>query len=313
MTLLSPDAAAIEAAVAPFVVQEWAAGDAEFEERTAALARRWRRRRRASRFSAWLPTHARLPPLLRGRRSQSFVRDSYTNTWSDQDWPNVKGHSDRNAASLAVWRGKGYLVLRGGLARSHMPVIAQAFEAVEPRSVLEVGSGMGLNLFTLSARFPGIAWTGVELTEAGVARGRSVQAEERLPEVIESYFPWSVSDLDAYRRIEFRQGDASKLPFETDSFDVVFTRQAVEQMKAVEHDALSEIARVAKHHAILVEPFADFNRSALNHDYLQAKDLASPAIDGLTRYGLEPVARFGGFPQKLEMGVGIAVCRVSGR
>ena len=307
MSAFTPNPEQITAAIGPFVHQRWPKDDPEFQRRTTGLAHRWRRRKLHRGVFGWLPSGAHLPRLLRGRRDQNYVRESYPTTWSQQDWPNADGTPNERELSLAIWRGEGPNVRRGGLARGHMPAIAAAIELLKPTTVLEVGAGMGLNLFTLSARFPEITWTGIELTEAGVARAQSVQKEAALPSVIADYCPREVADPQAYRRIDFQQGDATKLPFDDNTFDLVFTRQALEQMEAVRDPALAEISRVAKGHVLMVEPFADFNKSALNRNFVAAKDYFSLPVAELDRFGITPAVTYDDFPQKLTLGQGLVV------
>lgn len=309
--LVSPDDTG--RAVTPFIHQRWSGDDPELEQKTHGLARKWRRRKLRRNLLGWLPSDAHLPRSMRGKRTQDYVRKSYSETWTVQDWPSAVAEPDEKQLSLALWRGEGLSVKRGGLARGHMPALAAAFKMLNPTTVLEVGAGMGLNLFTLSARLPGIAWTGIELTGAGVERAKLVQTETALPPVIADYCPWPVTEPDAYRRIDFRQGNAIRLPFADNAFDLVFTRQALEQMETVRNAALAEISRVAKTHVVLLEPFADFNTSALNRNFVTAKDYFSLPVDGLRRFGLTPTLTFDQFPQKLTLGQGLVIGKMAGK
>ena len=90
----------------------------------------------------------------------------------------------------------------------------------------------------------------------------------------------------------------------------MFTRLALEQMEAVRDAALFEIARVAKAHVVMLEPFADFNTSPLNRDFVRAKDYFSLPVAGLSRFGIEPTFTHDDFPQKLTLGQGLVVAKV---
>lgn len=307
MNSFYPDPDETAAATAPFVYGRCAMDDPDYQVQAAKLSKKWRRRRLRRALLGWLPSTAKLPRILRGRRDQDYVHDSYSESWTNQGWPTAAGTPTKKELSLAVWRDEGLKVRRGALARGHMPAIAAAFDLAKPTTALEVGAGRGLNLFTLSARFPDVAWTGIELTEAGVARAQSVQKETTLPPVIANYCPWPVSDPVAYQRIDFQQGDATRLPFDDNSFDLVFTRQALEQMESVRDGALEEISRVAKTHVILLEPFADFNQSTLNKNFVRAKDYFSLPVADLARFGITPLHTYDDFPQKLTLGQGLVV------
>lgn len=286
--------------------------DARWRHRVAALERRWRRRLWRRRLFGWLPTHNRIPRILRGRRTREYVRQSYDETWASRDWPDTVSPPVRKKLQPGEWHGEGMLIRHGGIPRVHFLYMAEVIEALRPRSILEVGCGNGNTLFVLSTRFPGLEWTGVELAEASVDRAHRVQDSAGIPEGLVAYCPWKVADDTAYRRIDFRQGDATDLPFEDNSFDRVVTRQALEQMDMVRQAAISEVTRVAKKHVMLMEPLVDFNAGRLRHDYSRAKDLISYSVADLERRGIEVMGVIDGFPQGITLGVGLVVGRVRG-
>lgn len=293
---------AIADTLEPFVLERYARGDLRFRTRAAALARRWRWRHLARRAIGW---------RFRKRRTRAYVRASYNATWSRRDWLRGEAPARAGQVSLAEWRDEGLVVRKGGpMARVHLLAMERVLAALGPESVLEVGAGNGTTLFVLASLLPGVEWRGIELTEEGVRAAEAVKAEARIPEWLVSYCPKPVVDDGAYRRICFEQGDAGRLPFPDDSFDVVITRQALEQMNKIRVAALSEIARVARRHVVMGEAFADFNRDGLRFDYVKAKEYFDLPIAELSRFGLEPVAVYDDLPRLLRMAVGIVVARV---
>ena len=62
--------------------------------------------------------------------------------------------------------------------------------------------------------------------------------------------------------------------------------------------------------ALSVEPFADFNPSPLNRNFVAAKDYFSLSVAGLSRFGIEPTHTFDDFPQKLTLGQGLVAGKV---
>ena len=186
--------------------------------------------------------------------------------------------------------------------------IAKAIESLKPASVLEIGAGPGINLLALSAVFPGIEFTGAELTAAGVEAARSAQ-QAPLPEGVGHFAPMPVKSRTAHQRISFNQSDVQSLPFPDLAFDLVYTRLAVEQMEQIRDRALGEIHRVVKSYAVFVEPFPDFNREPLMSLATRAKNYISLTVDELPRYGFEPVFRFSDWPHRITNGAGMVVCR----
>lgn len=301
---LAPDASEVERLLGPFLIERHPAGAAAFRKLVAKREAKWLWRGAKRRALGWLPGV---------KRDQDYVRSSYEETYARLPFSQTFAPaSSEPKPTLATYRDEGLVLRRRAIVRTHLVAMARAIEALKPRRVLEVGAGPGTNMFVLSARFPEIEFTGVELTEEGVAQGQRVIGEFELPKLIADYCPWDEFDRQAYRRVTLEQGDATKLPFDDASFDLVFTRQALEQMEMVRDPALSEIARVADKDVLLCEPFADFQRSSLQRRYVAAKDYFSLASEELPRFGIEPTHVVGEFPQNVVMGVGL-VCASRGR
>jgi ubiquinone/menaquinone biosynthesis C-methylase UbiE len=83
--------------------------------------------------------------------------------------------------------------------------LERALEAVpsSPRRALDLGTGTGAAAFEVARRFPEAHVTGVDLSQEMLAQARS-QTPAELTE-----------------RVEFRSGDAARLPFEDRGFDLV--------------------------------------------------------------------------------------------
>lgn len=91
-----------------------------------------------------------------------------------------------------------------------------------PKSVLDVGSASGWFLSEIKKRLPGASCTGVDVYEPAIAYAKK-----------------------HYRDIEFRVGDAHKLPFKSSSFDLVVCTEVLEHVVNPEN-VVSEIRRVLK-------------------------------------------------------------------
>ncbi len=299
-TLALSPAEALEA-IRPFVIERYVPGDARFAARRARLLRKWRLRLAKRRLLGWLP---------KGKRTQGYVEQSYNRTFAARPWPEtLPPVAPETKPTAAEFQGEGLLVRRYGVGRVHLLLMARLIRALGARTVLEVGAGTGINLFVLAALVPEASFTGIELTETGVAQARTVVKADRFPERLAQYCPAPVADAEAYRRVEMRRGNALDLPFDKASFDLVFTRQALEQMEVIRAPALKEIARVAARHTLLVEPFADANRDPLRRCYVAAKDYFSLPVDGLPDFGIAPIHRDRAFPQNVCLGIELVVGR----
>jgi ubiquinone/menaquinone biosynthesis C-methylase UbiE len=87
----------------------------------------------------------------------------------------------------------------------HLVPYERALEALPtpPRHALDLGTGTGDGAFAIARRFPQAEVVGVDLAEGMVERARL-----------------KVSDEDA-GRVRFEVGDASRLPYDDESFDLV--------------------------------------------------------------------------------------------
>ncbi len=87
----------------------------------------------------------------------------------------------------------------------------------------------------------------------------------------------------------------------------MFTRLALEQMESIRDEAINEISRVATNHAMMLEPFAEFNQDVIRHNYVKSKDYFSLPYKDLVPYGIEPTYVYSNFPQKLTLGAGLVL------
>ncbi|MDH3912880.1 MAG: hypothetical protein OEU09_16460, partial [Rhodospirillales bacterium] len=120
----------------PYVVERMPLDSERWRDYRAGLEKRWRRRRWRRAFFGWLPKGGNIPRVLRGRRTQDYVRQSYEQTFAARAWPETTSVPPRKELVPAEWRGEGLLVRRGGLPRVHLMLMARAIEALQPRSVL---------------------------------------------------------------------------------------------------------------------------------------------------------------------------------
>lgn len=248
--------------------------------------------------------------LERPREPQHEVRQAYEQQWSQTRLSAQL--SPEGKSSACVWGNERMLASGIGLKRVHHSLLIRAFETIQPASALEVGCGNGLNLFVLAGHFPQTHFSGIELTQQGVAAAHSVCELPRMPKEILEFAAGLIVDPTAHRRIDIRQGSAQTLPFGADSFDVVFTVLALEAMEEIRHDALRELARVAHRYVIMVEPFLDFNAQGIRsyhharHNYFRAK------VDELPHDGLEPLVVYTDMPHRLRLRPALVIARPIG-
>jgi SAM-dependent methyltransferase len=175
------------------------------------------------------------------------------------------------------------------------------------RTVLEVGSGRGVNLALLALSRPSLDLTGIELTETGVARSRELAARPptELLELVGASTP-TAEQRAALGRLRFEQADATALPFDDESFDLVFTYLVLEQIPNSYPQVVREAARVSRRWCAFVEPFADAN-GPFGRAQLHALDYFRARTSEFREYGLQPVHFTTRLPQKVHFRTGLLV------
>lgn len=286
-----PDAAEIAGLLAPDAANR-EPSPAEWRTLERKLARSWKL--------------ARLRRALRvGRRTRDvgFVQGRYEDIWSRDD---LRDDQDQQPGPV-LWGERRMMVRPRALKRLYLRSVLGILRDRQPATVLEVGCGSGRNLFTLAAMYPQARYTGVELTEAGVAAARALQAEPTVGEAIARHAPAPLADPAAHRDISFLQGNAAALPFADTSFDIALTILALEQMEAVRDRALVELARVSRDLVVMIEPWRDLNQTGYRRDRIVSHGYFSAAVADLARFGLRPVHVDLTLPSKLQMGVALVV------
>jgi SAM-dependent methyltransferase len=302
VVLEAPEARSIEEVFLPFVSRKLSFSDAE-----------WRRLFRKARIFHGLRYLRRrfLPFLQSSDAFNAEVKQTYDSIWAQQDFAR-DFVPDRNVSALE-WRGVGYYANPAVTQRFHLACMADVIRQLHVQKALEVGSGRGMNLFVLAGLLPEISWTGLELTDSGVNATMALINGPAPPAGIAHFSPRPLVDLEAYRRITVQQGSAAALPFGEAEFDLVFTRQALEQMEPLRHEALAEIARVAKSYVLLIEPFRDVNATGLRRQYIVASNYFQGRVEELRHYGLEPTLIFEDWPNKITLKTALVVAKVGKR
>ena len=285
----------IEEAFAPGIARivsdrdpEWTAKEKQLNTKLTAGVPWWRR-------------------LLRPA-AEKRVRDAYEKRWTPEGALARFTRRPDNHGPI-VWGDRRYFAYGIWIKRVHLLFLMRLIEKLQPTHVLEVGSGMGLNLCILAARFPNIRFTGIELTAAGDEVARAFRAMPKLPEQFRRFSPLPLLDEEAHQRIELHQGSAVRLPFKKDSFDLVYSIQALEQMESIRDQVLKHIANVCSGHVAMFEPFAEWNKNPMRRGRISSRGYFAASFADLRRYGFEPVFTSGDMPTKLAYGVGLVVAR----
>lgn len=241
------------------------------------------------------------------RRTSEIVQQKYEGIWDKMKWSELLPEHPREY--LMQWMDRHYLGNVWVLSRVHLALLEKIIAHFKPERVLEVGSGRGLNLILLSERFPEIEFTGIELSESGVLWARKIDSAPMLPIELIQYAPFNGHIKRIPGRVRFIQGNATKLPFEDRYFDLVYTRQALEQMEPYRDQVFSEIHRVCSNIGVFIEAFRDWNDTGTRRNRIVAKGYFAARISDLPRYGFESILTRSNLPTKTYMNVGLAIAR----
>ena len=250
-----------------------------------------------------------LSRLLRSeRREGTEVSREYEKRWRQVDFGCYAPEQEPTDGEPWEWGDDAMLAQSFGGARVRLLYLMRVIDWLKPKSVLEVGFGNGVNLLTLACRFPQVSFAGLELTKSGLIRAKAVQEQPQLPMALQQFSPEPPRELIAHRTIEFRQGSAAQIPFAENSFDLVFSSLALEQMERIRPQALAEFARVARRHTVMLEPFRDTNRSGFPREYILAWDYFRGSIRELKTHGLLPILVTDDMPTETWLKPCLVVC-----
>lgn len=244
-----------------------------------------------------------------GGRTPELVKLQYESTWKDMNLEELGPAGGKSF--LLEWEGRYFDGNGWVIPRCHLLVLQRLITQLQPRRVLEVGFGRGLNLICLSQVFPNVEFAGLELTEQGVARTWALDAEPHLPQALRDYCPFPLPAERRGPRLDLRKGSAANMPFAQGEFDLVFSRQALEQMEAIRPLVMREMRRVCRGHAAFFEAFREWNTSSLRRRRNEALNYFNCGLDDLPGFGFAPAWSANTFPIKPYMAVGLAVAEVT--
>jgi ubiquinone/menaquinone biosynthesis C-methylase UbiE len=182
--------------------------------------------------------------------------------------------------------------------------------SLQPKTILELGSGAGMNVLCLALLNPHISFTGLEYTAEGIETSKKLIAN---PPLRILSFTLGMSEEEILSRLPkiqltFIQGDMRAQPFKDGSFDFVFTYLAVEQIARNCNECFREVYRVIKPksmgHALFVESFKEAQKTYTQRLVLWASDYFRYSIRVVEKENLRVVRYQEMDFQNLQLGLG---------
>ncbi len=249
--------------------------------------------------------------LRRGKtvRTEEQVRKEYKEAWGESSEDILFGRK------LRVQRDGNRLII--GRAIDSRKFFISHVESIvcslQPGNILELGSGIGINILTLAVLNPLIkSLKGIELTDQGFAQAKEllknppIRALMYLTELDEK----TIRERLTGRDIEFVQGSILKLPFADKSFDFVYSMWVLEQIPKEYPQAFREARRVLRQegHAFFMEEFIEAQANIFQRIHLRNVDYFHASLWEVEKYGLK-VLRFEPLPMdKVKLTYGSLLC-----
>lgn len=193
------------------------------------------------------------------KRDLHFVKNEYGRVWTPDFFVKEQKPYAQEFHGKLVFLSSAE---RRKFVISYFGNILKEFGVVE--SVLEMGSGNGMNIVALALLHPEIKeWHGVELTHEGVDVSRALLASPPLSyiEQVTGLKSREIKNRLSKAKITFLQGDMTRLPFPGSMCDVVFSCQAIEQLPRTYKEAFNEARRISREYAFFLEEFKEAQKN----------------------------------------------------
>lgn len=128
---------------------------------------------------------------------------------------------------------------------------------------LDFGSGNGFNARILSEKFPHAEIYCIDISGSRLRHAQNWIGEKN--------------------NIQYRQMNGAHLQFPDNIFDFVYSCHTLEQMESVIEDAVSEIIRVMKYHAVLIEPIWE-NADLVQQLYMEKQGYVKSLLSEIRKH-----------------------------
>lgn len=236
------------------------------------------------------------------KRDLDLVEKEYTAHWHD--------YRQYRKPRIAM-RGNADVVLYGiDFTKSSVWYVTHLIRSFGVKSVLELGSGNGLMTLSLSILNPSVEFTGVELTDAGIAAvgDLSLRHRDLLVYITEKDEKEINVILGAPRGPIFKKGDITRLDFPDGAFDFVFSHTVIEQLPQRYHEAFVEAHRVTRKYACFIEEFSEAQKNVFQRMTLWVQDYFRESYHAVEQAGFALLSFDLKEVDKASHSVGMAVC-----
>lgn len=236
--------------------------------------------------------------------------DSIKKTY-EHIWKNKHGDRELEYSMPGRVNGKCMLIRQADVRKKRVNDIAEEVNDIHAESVMELGSGYGINLLAIAVLCPAVKQIkGVELSDEGVK-----QFHNSLQNLPVNYLEYITGKDEAYIRkrieavqFEVLQGDMFCFR-DGKKYDVVFTNAAIEQTGESYPLALKTAKLHSKKRCVFVEQFREA-QNPLQRLMLIAKDYFRAPYSCVEDAGMEIVKAYKWPIEKMVHGWGVVVADV---
>ena len=159
-------------------------------------------------------------------------------------------------------------------------LILEEIRYKKPKKILEVGCGIGLNLFYFAKKFPKIEFVGIDISPRGI---EICKKENR------------------FKNLNFIECNALNLPFKSNEFEMTYSMLALEQMNLIKSKVIDNIHNITSDYYIMIEPFKNVNNSFVNYIHHRNSDYFDYNYQNLTNHNFSIEKIYNDFPQRLGL------------
>jgi SAM-dependent methyltransferase len=237
-------------------------------------------------------------------KSVDVVKADYNKIWEDKTY--FPKSSDPKIKQLLFYDGRYFEKDMWAEKRVFFEVIQKQISKSNFKKILEVGCGNGILINSFARTFPHIEFYGIDLTKSGIEVSNSLKNNLNYTSRIGNTFLKNYHENDIKNL--YLENISIKNIQEDKKYDFCFSTLALEQMKAVQSEAIDKITKITKDTIVLIEPFRFVNKSLLSSMYCKIKDYFDLNLENIEINGFKMV-EFYIVPSKFYRQVSVLVLK----
>lgn len=160
-------------------------------------------------------------------------------------------------------------------------ILEKTIKEYNVHSVLEIGSGGGLNLMLLAPKFPDVQFVGIEPSDSGVRVSQNFILNPPI-EFEDAYKKGSIKNVKIMKGSILKNITINEL--KDYKFDLIFTAAVLEQLNNYLDVAFSNIFSLNFEYFLFFEEWLEANNTISNYNYLVKYDYFRASVNYLNKY-----------------------------